>query len=89
MDPQKRLGAGQKGTSNDLEALRKHKYFDPIYRPKEGLAGGLAMDAPRELFPAKFVGEEEKREEAKPTLINLNEPVMVGDMRKVNWLYMS
>ena len=86
LDPHKRLGAGQKGSSNDIQALRNHRYFDPIYRAKDGPAG-MAMDAPRELFPASFIGEEVKREEAKPTLTN--EPILVGDMRKVNWLYMS
>lgn len=86
LDPHKRLGAGQKGSNNDIQALRRHRYFDPIYRTKEG-GVQMAMDAPRELFPASFTREEEKHEEAKPVLTN--EPILVGDMRKVNWLYMS
>jgi hypothetical protein len=45
------------------------------------------MDAPRHLFPSNFVGDEPKPKEVKPILSN--EPIIVGDIRKVNWLYMS
>jgi hypothetical protein len=47
----------------------------------------MSMDAPKELFPPKFIGDEPKLTEVKPVLSN--EPLLVGDLRKVNWLYMS
>jgi len=47
----------------------------------------MSMDAPKELLPPKFISGEQKKKEAKPVL--QNEPLLVGDLRKVNWLYMS
>jgi len=47
----------------------------------------MAMDPPKELFPPKFIGDEPKLTKVKPVLSN--EPLLVGDLRKVNWLYMS
>lgn len=89
-EPQKRLGAGKPGSDNDMKALRRHPYFDEIYRRSDSPLVGdrLTMDIDPKYLPEKWTVTEEAKDEGKK-IINTNEPILVGDMRKVNWLYMS
>lgn len=46
VEPQKRLGAGEPGSDNDMKALRRHPYFDAVYRSSDSPLTGdrLTMD---------------------------------------------
>lgn len=96
LEPQRRLGAGKPGSTNDMEALRKHPYFSSIYNKSYKVDNGvqtMAMDAPKHML-ACLTDKEEKKSpmkiDKKPLAkLNPNEPILQGEMKKVNWLHMS
>jgi len=63
LEPSMRLGAGKPGSSNDIEALRKHPYFSSIYSKPFKVHDGaesMPLDAPKDLLKCLTDTEEKK-----------------------------
>ena len=93
LEPADRLGA--RNSSNDMEALKKHKFFEGIEFGEELLTGKEIKLLLKETEPVELkqrrvsLVSNKNLPEAKYGLVPFNQPILTGKMLKKNRFYMK